>query len=86
MEVQLKADIATKKSILFSNSSLTSIQLSELQKAIQDLVYQNRKKHAMIVESKPEFAYQLYKISEFQAISKAFGKELLLRQMDRLLE
>lgn len=49
MEVQLKADIAAKKSILFSNSSLTSIQLSELQKAIQDLVYQNRKKHVMIV-------------------------------------
>jgi hypothetical protein len=28
----------------------------------------------------------LYKIGEFQAHSKAFGKELLLRQMDRLLE
>jgi len=60
--------------------------LGELQKTISDIVQQNRKKHATIVAEKPEFSYQLYKISEFQAISKAFGKELLLRQLDRLLE
>ncbi len=60
--------------------------MGELQKTIADLVQQNRKKYSTILAEKSEFSYQLYKISEFQAISKAFGKELLLRQLDRLLE
>jgi hypothetical protein len=75
-----------KKSILYANNSLTYIQMGELQKSIQELVQQNRNKHQKILESKPHFPYALYKIGEFQANSKAFGKELLLRQMDRLLE
>jgi hypothetical protein len=57
-----------------------------MQKTITDIVQQNRKKFATILAEKPEFAYQLYKTGELQAISKAFGKELLLRQLDRLLE
>ena len=65
---------------------MTYIQMGELQKNINELVYQNKSKFNRICESKMNFGYQLYKISEFQANSKAFGKELLLRQMDRLLE
>jgi hypothetical protein len=49
-------------------------------------VQQNKSKFAKILTAKPEFSHQLYKIGEFQAFSKAYGKELLLRQMDRLLE
>lgn len=77
---------AVKKSILFNSSNLVYIQLGELQKSIKELVTQNKYKYGSIVESKADFKYQLYRIGEFQSNSKAYGKELLLRQMDRLLE
>lgn len=76
----------SKRSILFANSSLTYIQLGELQKNIKEMVGQNREKYLKICQHKADFNYQLYKTGEFQANSKAFGKELLLRQLDRLLE
>ena len=49
MQKQLKVQNNQTKSILYSNSHLTYIQLAELQKTISDLVQQNRKKHAKIV-------------------------------------
>ena len=60
--------------------------MGELQKNISELAVQNKRKHTTIITHKPSFPYVLYKISDKQAISKAFGKELLLKQMDRLLE
>ncbi len=78
--------MAGRRSVLFANSSLTYIQMGELQKNIAELVHQNKIKYAKITDSKADFSYQLYKIGEFQANSRAFGKELLLRQLDRLLE
>lgn len=45
---------------------------------------QNRNKYCKITDHKPDFSYQLYKIADFQASNRAFGKELLLRQLDRL--
>lgn len=85
-ESEVKKDQPCKKSILFANNSLTYIQLGELQRNINELVHQNKIKYAKISEAKVDFKYQLYRIGEFQANSKAFGKELLLRQLDRLLE
>ena len=57
-----KGQAAHKKSILFANSTLTYLQLGELQKTISELALQNKSKYQKIGESKADFRYQLYKI------------------------
>jgi len=47
---------------------------------------QNRKKYERIVEARPNFEYQLYKIPQNKGQSLNFGRELILRQLDRLME
>ena len=62
------------------------MQLGELQSSAHQLVLRNKNKYEQIVKHKPGFEYRLYKVKENQILSKGVGKELLLRQMDKLLE
>mgnify|MGYP000930167079 CR=1 FL=1 len=78
--------MGNRRSVLFANNNLTYIQLAELQKDINELVFQNKKKYLKIMECRGDFEYQLYKMGEFQANSKAYGKEMMMRHIFRLLE
>lgn len=75
-----------RKSVLDNNSKLVCLQLAELQRSVQQLTAQNRAKYQQILTHKPAFECRLYKVSENQALSKGAARELLLRQLDRLME
>jgi hypothetical protein len=61
-------------------------QFAEIQRSINQLLHQNRKKHLQIAEVRPNFEYQLYKVAQNKSQSLNFGRELLMRQLDRLME
>jgi hypothetical protein len=75
-----------RKPVLEKNSKNICMQLGELQKSAYQLVLRNKKKYEQILKYKPAFEYRLYKVHENQALAKGVGRELLLRQMDKLLE
>jgi hypothetical protein len=75
-----------RKPVLEKNSKNICMQLGELQKSANQLILRNKKKYEQILRFKPVFEYRLYKVHENQTLSKGVGRELLLRQMDRLLE
>jgi len=80
-------NIETRKSHGFGQESQTKhLQFGELQKEVTQLAQQNRKKYMEVIEYRPRFDYQLIKVSENRSISLNFGKELLMKQMDRLME
>ena len=72
--------------MLDSNSKLVCLQLAELQRSVQHLTAQNRAKYQQILRHRPAFECRLYKAGENQAVSKGAARELLLRQLDRLME
>jgi hypothetical protein len=69
-----------------NNNNLICTQLAGLNQNVNELIIANRAKFNQIVAVNPHYAYKLYKTVENQSLNRAFGKELLLRQMDRLLE
>jgi hypothetical protein len=75
-----------RQSVLEMNSSHICIHLGEMRRSIVQLQGRNRKKWDQILRNRPDFEYRLIKVNENQTLSKAFSRELLLRQMDRLLE
>ena len=62
------------------------LQFGELQKEVAQLTAQNRKKFETILQAKPHFSYQLVKVNENRSVSLNFGKELLMKQIDKLME
>lgn len=62
------------------------MQIGHFQRDIAELTRSNKDKYQAVLKNNPAFAHQLYKIGEFQALGKSFGKELLMRQLDRLLD
>jgi hypothetical protein len=73
-------------SALENNSKLVCLQLAELQKTVHHLSIQNKKKYQQILRYKPAFECRLYKANENHCLSKGAARELLLRQLDRLME
>lgn len=84
MESAARQDNA-RKGNLSGNPAFMSSQMNELQRTVNQLTAQNRKKYNQILGSKPCFSHTLYRVSEPQSMHRAFGKELLLKQLDRLL-
>jgi hypothetical protein len=74
-----------RKGNLNGNPAFMNSQMNELQRTVYQLTAQNKKKCNQILASKPCFSHTLYKVNEPQSMHRAFGKELLLKQLDRLL-
>ncbi len=62
------------------------MQLAELHKEVSDLLLTNKAKYEEIEKHKPSFNYRLHKPKGTLNASKGVGRELLLRQLDKLLE
>lgn len=85
MEISSSA-LFVDHSLMSKNSKNVCMQLAELQKAVSELLLSNKVKHEQISKHKPSFNYRLHKPKETMNTSKGVGRELLLRQLDKLLE
>lgn len=61
-------------------------QMGELYRNVSRLALQNHKKYQQIILSKPFYEYQLYKVPEIQQWQKTFARELLMKQLDKLID
>ena len=85
MDLFTESDIR-RKLLLQTNQQSQHTQFGELQRSLNQLLLQNRKKYERIIEAKPNFQYQLYRIPQNKGQSLNFGRELIMRQLDRLME
>jgi len=75
-----------RKSLLQTNNLSQHAQFGEMQRSLNQLLQQNFKKHQQILEFRPNFEYQLYRVPQNKSQSLNFGRELLMRQLDKLME
>ena len=82
----LPSSDSKKKSVINNPPVSQHLQFGELQREVSQLAAQNRRKYQQIMEVKPSFAYELIKVGEGRSVGLSFGRELFMKQMDRLME
>ena len=82
----LNSSDVKRQKLLQSSVSSQYMQFGQLQKEVSQVAVQNRHKYHQILASKPDFVYEPYTVTEHKSLNVNFGRELLMKQMDRLLE
>ena len=71
---------------ILDTSNQKYMQFGALQKELSQLRNNNKKLYQQIIEYRPDFGYKPINIAENKSVSLNFGRELIMKQIDKLME